>query len=130
TNAYQLGARGLGEDDLIAKPGVSTLDNIVDAGIPEGTAQTQSATPPAKNPYADDPDDLVEDEIEYTISHGIPIEINDKVEEWITYFSVKDHDRFQRFLDKGEVYREMIDAILGDQGVPHDLYYLAMIESG
>jgi membrane-bound lytic murein transglycosylase D len=60
----------------------------------------------------------------------IPMELNARVEEWITFFSVKDRERFQRFLNRGEKYKAQIVEILRDNGVPTDLYYLAMIESG
>lgn len=60
----------------------------------------------------------------------IPSEINDKVRKWIHFFSVKDRERFQRFLNRGEGYRALIEKILEEEKVPLDLYYLAMIESG
>ncbi|MDA9951693.1 LysM peptidoglycan-binding domain-containing protein [Oligoflexaceae bacterium] len=61
---------------------------------------------------------------------GIPIEVNEKVQEWIRYFSEKDHDRFQRFLNRGEKYRKVVEDTLVSNGLPKELYYLAMIESG
>lgn len=60
----------------------------------------------------------------------IPFEFNQKVADWIQYFSQKDRERFQRFLDRGEPYREVIENILEENQVPVDLYYLGMIESG
>ena len=60
----------------------------------------------------------------------IPFEFNQKVADWIQYFSQKDRERFQRFLDRGEPYREVIENILEENQVPADLYYLGMIESG
>lgn len=60
----------------------------------------------------------------------IPFEFNRQVASWIEYFSQKDRERFQRFFDRGEPYREVIQNILEENGVPTDLYYLGMIESG
>lgn len=60
----------------------------------------------------------------------IPIETNERVKEWIHYFTVRDRERFQRFIDRGATYRPAIAKILKDNDVPSDLYYLAMIESG
>jgi membrane-bound lytic murein transglycosylase D len=60
----------------------------------------------------------------------IPIEINEDVRRWIGYFAVKDKTRFQRFLQRGSVYQELVQDILRKNGIPADLYYLAMIESG
>lgn len=69
------------------------------------------------------------DEITETIAH-IPVEINGAVKQWIDYFTVKDRERFARFLERGEKYRPMITEVLRDEELPEDLYYLAMIESG
>ncbi|WP_141734775.1 LysM peptidoglycan-binding domain-containing protein [Oligoflexus tunisiensis] len=71
-----------------------------------------------------------EDEINQALKHGIPIELNDKVEKWIDYFVNKNPDAFQRFMDRGQPYKNMIVAALRDRGIPTELYYLAMIESG
>ncbi|MBU6153938.1 MAG: transglycosylase SLT domain-containing protein [Bdellovibrionales bacterium] len=60
----------------------------------------------------------------------IPFEFNQRVAKWIEYFSQKDRERFQRFFDRGEPYREVIQNILEENRVPTDLYYLGMIESG
>lgn len=63
-------------------------------------------------------------------SSAIPHEFNDSVANWIQYFSQKDRERFQRFLDRGEPYREAVENILEENKVPADLYYLGLIESG
>ena len=60
----------------------------------------------------------------------VPFEFNQKVADWIQYFSQKDRERFQRYLDRGEPYREVIENILEENHVPADLYYLGLIESG
>lgn len=69
------------------------------------------------------------DEITQTIAH-MPVEINEAVKKWIDYFTVKDRERFLRFLERGEKYRPMVLEVLREEGLPEDLYYLAMIESG
>ena len=52
------------------------------------------------------------------------------IQQWVDYFSVKDRERFQRMLNRGEVYREIVQNILIENGLPTDLFYLALIESG
>ncbi len=69
------------------------------------------------------------DEITETIAH-MPVEINGAVKQWIEYFTVKDRERFARFLERGEKYRPMVMEVLHEEKLPEDLYYLAMIESG
>ncbi len=71
-----------------------------------------------------------EDEINKALKAGLPVELNQHVDRWIDYFANKNHDAFQRFLDRGQPYKKMIVATLRDSGVPSELYYLAMIESG
>ena len=63
-------------------------------------------------------------------SNQMPLEINEAVSRWIEYFTVRDPERFRRFLERGEQFRGMITAVLREQGVPTEVFYLAMIESG
>ncbi|MGE4234370.1 MAG: transglycosylase SLT domain-containing protein [Bacteriovoracia bacterium] len=60
----------------------------------------------------------------------IPIEINEAVQKWIHFFTVTDRDRFERFLARGSMYKNTVQKILKENGVPPELYYLAMVESG
>jgi len=60
----------------------------------------------------------------------IPVQVNQQVERWIEYFTVRDRERFQRFLDRGEHFREIVQNVLEENDLPPELYYLAMIESG
>lgn len=62
--------------------------------------------------------------------HSIPVEMNKEVRKWLHYFSKKDRERFQRFLNRGSKYREVVENVLEENGLPGELYYLAMIESG
>jgi len=80
----------------------------------------------------------IEREIQATDDHiqekhekfKIPIEVNHLVLKWVHFFTVTDRDRFQRFLDNGAVYQNLVKKVLADYGIPTELYYLAMIESG
>ncbi len=60
----------------------------------------------------------------------LPLEVNDHVKKWITYFTQKDRARFQKFLNQGNQYREVVENVLEQNQLPIELYYLAMIESG
>jgi membrane-bound lytic murein transglycosylase D len=53
-----------------------------------------------------------------------------KVKKWIRYYSKKDRKRFQRFLNRGARYKQVIQDLLVSQGLPPDLYYLGILESG
>ncbi len=49
---------------------------------------------------------------------------------WVEYFTKKNRERFQRFINNGEEYRHHIESILVEQGLPKELYYVGLIESG
>lgn len=61
---------------------------------------------------------------------GMPIEVNERVKQWIHYFTVRDRERFERYLLRGSEYKPMIQEVLKNYRVPKELYYLALIESG
>ncbi|MGE0528415.1 MAG: LysM peptidoglycan-binding domain-containing protein [Bdellovibrionales bacterium] len=69
-----------------------------------------------------------EDVVEHLIE--VPQEMDPMVQKWIEYFTVKDRERFQRFIDRGQRYRDVIENVLEQNDLPAELYYLAMIESG
>lgn len=49
---------------------------------------------------------------------------------WVDYFTKKNRDRFQRFINNGEEYRHHIEAIFEANGLPKELYFVGLIESG
>ncbi len=49
---------------------------------------------------------------------------------WVDYFTKKNRDRFQRFINNGEEYRTIIEKVFEQQGLPKELYYVGLIESG
>jgi membrane-bound lytic murein transglycosylase D len=52
------------------------------------------------------------------------------VHKWITYFTKTDRERFIRFMTNGAKYRDAIEKIFDEEGVPRDLFFVGMIESG
>ncbi|MEK6705245.1 MAG: transglycosylase SLT domain-containing protein [Bdellovibrionota bacterium] len=60
-----------------------------------------------------------------------PITINSKVEQWIDYFCYgSGRVYFSRYLERSEFFIPYILPLLKQNGMPEDLVYLAMIESG
>ena len=55
---------------------------------------------------------------------------NSKVKFWIKYFGTKNKDQFLRFTKNGEKYRTVIENIFEKYGLPKELYYVGLIESG
>jgi membrane-bound lytic murein transglycosylase D len=63
-------------------------------------------------------------------SGDIPITLNKKVRLAMKYFQTKGRRVFTRWLQNSGRYRQIVYDIFEEENVPHDLYYLAMIESG
>ncbi|MDH4469304.1 MAG: LysM peptidoglycan-binding domain-containing protein [Bacteriovoracaceae bacterium] len=60
----------------------------------------------------------------------IPIRLNTTVKKWINFFTVRDRARFQRFIDNGARYYEDICEVLKQHGMPQELFFVGLIESG
>jgi membrane-bound lytic murein transglycosylase D len=60
----------------------------------------------------------------------LPLMMTDQVAGYINYFSSRGRGVLERGLERSGRYREMIERILKEEGVPQDLIYLAQAESG
>lgn len=60
----------------------------------------------------------------------IPIDANAKVAASIHFFQTRGRETYTTWLKRAGRYRSMILEILKEEGVPQDLFYIAMIESG
>lgn len=49
---------------------------------------------------------------------------------WVEYFTNKNRERFQRFINNGEEYRHIIEKTFEAHGLPKELYFVGLIESG
>lgn len=64
------------------------------------------------------------------VAYDLPIVINEQVEYFINYFQSKMSKRFSLWMARSTRYIPMMKKILNEHGLPEDLIYLAMIESG
>jgi membrane-bound lytic murein transglycosylase D len=60
----------------------------------------------------------------------LPVTYNSKVRHWVMFFQNNGKRDFKRWLERSERYLPKILPVLEAQGLPRDLAYLAMIESG
>ncbi|MEM6929751.1 MAG: lytic transglycosylase domain-containing protein, partial [Myxococcota bacterium] len=61
----------------------------------------------------------------------IPVEINPWVEKWVRYFNQgRGRQYMERWLSRAPRYEPMMREALAEVGLPQDLVYLSMIESG
>jgi membrane-bound lytic murein transglycosylase D len=64
------------------------------------------------------------------VTFDIPIVINDQVEYFIEYFQTTHRDAFALWLQRSGRYIPMMKEVLRANGLPEDLVYMALIESG
>lgn len=60
----------------------------------------------------------------------IPTEVNPAVEKWIAYFQGRGRPHMERYLARSTRYEKLMKKVLRDNGLPEDLFYIALIESG
>jgi membrane-bound lytic murein transglycosylase D len=79
----------------------------------------------------------IDDELPGSESDEIPYARNflknkktKRMQFWVDYFTKKNRDRFQRFINNGEEYRHHIEKVFQQYGLPKELYFVGLIESG
>ncbi len=64
------------------------------------------------------------------ITYDIPIVMNDRVRKSIVYFQTVARDAFAKYLSRSQKYAPMMKRILSGHGLPLDMVYLSLVESG
>lgn len=64
------------------------------------------------------------------VTYDMPIILNDRVKKWIIYFQTSARKNMEIWLARSSMYIPIMEGILEEEGVPHDLVYLPIIESG
>jgi len=70
------------------------------------------------------------DQLKKDPDFDIPIVINGKVEQFLQYFQTNIRERFGIWLSRSEKYIPFMRNLLREHGLPEDLVYLSLIESG
>jgi membrane-bound lytic murein transglycosylase D len=65
-----------------------------------------------------------------TVTYDIPIFADEKVDQWISYLMGRGRKWYEIWLSRSTRYVPIFQPILEQYGLPKDLIYLAMIESG
>ena len=66
----------------------------------------------------------------HVVEEEIEVVLNWRTEHWLQYFQGKGRRNFHRWLERVEMYRDIIEPILVEQELSRDLLFLAVIESG
>lgn len=110
-----------------ADPLAQDLATAYRAGL-DGAPQADPA--PAGGASVTLPELLGISEEELRAKYDIPVELNDAVVAYIRFFQTDTREHFARWLARSTRYLPMMRKVLETQGLPLDLVYLSMIESG
>ena len=64
------------------------------------------------------------------ITYDLPVVLNDRVKKSIIYFQTVARDAFEKYLRRSRRYSGLFSKVLAEHGVPQDLVYLSLVESG
>ena len=67
---------------------------------------------------------------EHQVNFDVPIQMNKQVRAYLVYFSTERKEVTRTSLARSTGYLPMIKEVFDENGLPEDLAYLAMIESG
>lgn len=95
------------------------------AAVGENASAESSDGVPSFRVTDPEPPKVVDEEFK-----SIPVEINPSVEKWISYFQGRGRKHMERYLSRSTRYSGLMKKILRENGVPEDLLYVALIESG
>jgi membrane-bound lytic murein transglycosylase D len=120
------------------------FDKVVEAvhdlemqALKEGDGFTEQKAEPAPIDEANevtfpvDPSVRAKAEAELKVTKSdLPLMMTDQVASFINYFSTRGRGTIEHALARSGRYREMIQRVFKEEGVPQDLIYLAQAESG
>ena len=116
--------------------GSNKLELIDLRQTPEAAGEQKSEPAPIDeanevNNYPVDPNLKATATAEIKATHSdLPLMMTDQVAGYINYFSTRGRGTLEHGLERSGRYREMIERVLKEEGVPQDLIYLAQAESG
>lgn len=64
------------------------------------------------------------------IAYNVPIVLNERVRNCILYYQTVARNAFAKYLSRSTKYIPMIDSVFNEYGLPSDIKYLALVESG
>lgn len=90
------------------------------SGTDKTSAEAALREPPPPGDLADSGSDL----------KAVPLAVNRQVLKWIDYFQGAGRPHMERYLSRSTRYMPIMKSILRKEGLPEDLIYIALIESG
>ena len=116
---------------------VESVHELELQALKEGDGFTEQKSEPAPIDEANevtfpvDPNIKAQAAAEVRQTHSdLPLMMNDYIASYISYFSSRGKGTLANGMSRSGKYREMIQRVLKEEGVPQDLIYLAQAESG
>lgn len=97
---------------------------------PDPSSLPSDSSPPTPSDDTALPDTTAEEEDEEEITYDVPIIVNNKVEDYLRYFQTTIRERFGTWLYRSGRYLPLMREIFREEGLPEDLVFVALIESG
>lgn len=97
------------------------------AGWAMRRTETETEVPPVEELL---PQAAAAPEVDAGVRWDLTPTLNDRVEYWIRFLRTRNHERTRLWLERSGRYAPMIRRELRARGMPEDLVYLALIESG
>jgi membrane-bound lytic murein transglycosylase D len=114
--------------------GMSSVETLSSLNEP---AQAETVPGESQDTYTDSPGDAVAEaatepaiDPDEEITYDVPIVLNESVEDYIEYFQTEIRDRFKLWLERSGRYIPLMRGIFKEHGLPEDLVFVALIESG
>lgn len=107
------------EIPVVDIPGINDMSLVMFEPAPFEEVATEPLTSDAAAPAGVD-----------LSGYDMPMELNDRVQFWIDLFTGRERQRFATYLARQGLFEEMIASRLAERGLPSELLYLALIESG
>ena len=131
--------------DLLARPDVMILlerlkgvhNQVAEEGIfeePSAPSEETGLKEPAEVTTLNATELRNESELVKAAAQGatydFPIDLNDKVLTWVRLFTTERKGYVERSLSRASAYMPMIRQVFAEEGIPQDLAYLGVVESG
>jgi len=125
---FSLYAQSAEEKDSIV---VAQSPILVDSLVLRDTVKTELVTLPSNIDFipADETPELIADRLA-CLQQTIELNYNSKVHAFIDYFTVRDRDYTRMVLRRRDLYFPLFEKKLKEYGLPDELKYLSIIESG
>lgn len=110
---------------------VAQATAIMDSLVVKDTVKTELVSLPSNLDFipADETPELIADRLG-CLQQTIPLPYNNKVHAFIDYFTVRDREYIRMVLRRKNLYFPLFEKKLKEYGLPDELKYLSIIESG